>query len=131
MNNYENYPLFVYEETVSGEPQKSFRSNEKLCLERLCMIHCFHVIESSEKQIILTNKLHKVEYQNENKSVEGMRYYWPAWLFGVKEHYFLQQVLNHYGTASVSCMYLDGYARIYSSDTCNPETVFFGVGMYW
>jgi hypothetical protein len=61
----QNFPVFIYEEAVphvgsGAHPIASTAKGCKLTIERLQYIRCFHVIEASIRQIIITQKLHQV-----------------------------------------------------------------------
>ena len=60
------FPVFVYEEAIpfddtsSAHPIIATAKGCKLSVERMLYIKCFHVIEASTRQIIITKQLHKV-----------------------------------------------------------------------
>jgi hypothetical protein len=60
------FPVFVYEEAVphdgsrGAHPIVSTAKGCKLSVDRIQFIKCFHVIEASTRQLIITKQLHQV-----------------------------------------------------------------------
>jgi hypothetical protein len=59
------FPVFVYEEAFpydgsGAHPIASTAKGCKLSVDRIQYIKCFHVIEASTRQVIITKQLHQV-----------------------------------------------------------------------